>query len=61
MQQYVDELVTVSDEDIAAAILIYMERIRVVVEGAGAASLAALVSRKVQARWRVYRGGGERW
>ena len=48
MQQYVDDLLTVSDEDIAAAILIYMERIRVVVEGAGAASLAALVSRKVQ-------------
>jgi threonine dehydratase len=47
MQQYVDELVTVSDEDIAAAILIYIERIRVVVEGAGAASLAALVSHKV--------------
>jgi threonine dehydratase len=47
MQQYVDDLVTVSDEDIAAAILIYMERIRVVVEGAGAASLAALVSHKV--------------
>jgi threonine dehydratase len=48
MQQYVDDLVTVSDEDIAAAILIYMERIRVVVEGAGAASLAALVSHKVK-------------
>jgi threonine dehydratase len=47
MEQYVDDLVTVSDEDIAAAILIYMERIRVVVEGAGAASLAALVSHKV--------------
>ena len=48
MERYVDEVVTVSDEDIAAAILIYMERIRVVVEGAGAASLAALVSRKVE-------------
>jgi threonine dehydratase len=48
MERYVDDLVTVSDEDIAAAILIYMERIRVVVEGAGAASLAALVSHKVQ-------------
>jgi threonine dehydratase len=47
MQEYVDDLVTVNDEDIAAAILIYMERIRVVVEGAGAASLAALVSHKV--------------
>lgn len=48
MQRYVDDLVTVSDDDIAAAILISMERIRVVVEGAGAAALAALVSRKVK-------------
>jgi threonine dehydratase len=48
MEQYVDELVTVSDEDLAAAILICMERIRVVVEAAGAASVAALVSHKVQ-------------
>jgi threonine dehydratase len=48
MEHYVDDLITVSDEDIAAAILIYMERIRVVVEGAGAASLAALVSHKVK-------------
>ncbi len=47
MQRYVDDLVTVSDDDIAAAILLYMERIRVVVEGAGAASLAALVSHKI--------------
>jgi threonine dehydratase len=48
MEHYVDDLVTVSDEDIAAAILLYMERIRVVVEGAGAASLAALISHKVK-------------
>jgi threonine dehydratase len=48
MEQYVDELVTVSDEDIAAAILICMERIRVVVEAAGAASVAALMSHKVK-------------
>jgi threonine dehydratase len=48
IEHYVDELVTVSDDDIAAAILIYMERIRIVVEGAGAASLAALVGRKVK-------------
>jgi threonine dehydratase len=47
IERYVDDLVTVSDDDIAAAILIYMERIRIMVEGAGAASLAALVSRKV--------------
>ena len=47
IERYVDDLVTVNDDDIAAAILIYMERIRVVVEGAGAASLAALISRKV--------------
>jgi len=48
MEQYVDELVTVSDEDLAAAILICMERIRVVVEAAGAASVAALLSQKVK-------------
>jgi threonine dehydratase len=48
MEQYVDELVTVSDEDMAAAILICMERIRVVVEAAGAASVAALVSQKIR-------------
>jgi threonine dehydratase len=47
IERYVDDLVSVSDDDIAAAILIYIERIRVMVEGAGAASLAALVSRKV--------------
>jgi len=47
IERYVDDLVTVNDDDIAAAILIYMERSRVVVEGAGAASLAALISRKV--------------
>ncbi|MBI3329164.1 MAG: threonine ammonia-lyase [Nitrospinae bacterium] len=48
MERYVDDLVSVSDDDIAAAMLIYMERIRIVVEGAGAASLAALVSHKVE-------------
>jgi threonine dehydratase len=47
IEAYVDDLITVSDEDIAAAILISMERIRVVVEGAGAAALAALLSQKV--------------
>src|ERR671919_3125971 len=48
MEQYVDELVTVSDEDMAAAILICMERIRVVVEAAGAASVAAVMSHKLK-------------
>jgi threonine dehydratase len=48
IERYVDDLVTVSDEDIAAAILISMERIRVVVEGAGAAALAALISQKIK-------------
>jgi threonine dehydratase len=50
IEAYVDDLITVSDEDIAAAILISMERIRVVVEGAGAAALAALLSQKVDLR-----------
>ncbi|EMA27769.1 threonine ammonia-lyase [Haloarcula japonica] len=40
----VDEVVTVSDTDIAQAILLLMERAKQVVEGAGAASVAAILS-----------------
>ncbi|MFY4813542.1 threonine ammonia-lyase [Haloarcula sp. AONF1] len=40
----VDEVVTVSDTDIAQAILLLMERAKQVVEGAGAASVAAVLS-----------------
>ena len=47
VQRYVDEVVTVSDEEIAAAILLLLEREKTLVEGAGAATLAAVYSRKL--------------
>ena len=40
----VDEVVTVSDTEIARAVLVLLERAKQVVEGAGAASVAALLS-----------------
>lgn len=42
MQRYVDEIVTVSDDQIADAMLWMIERGKQVVEGAGAAGLAAV-------------------
>lgn len=44
IQNHVDEIVTVTDKEIADAILLLMERAKQVVEGAGAASVAALLS-----------------
>src|SRR5262249_30729176 len=44
VSRYVDDLVTVDEEEIANAILLLLEREKTVAEGAGAASLAALVS-----------------
>jgi len=44
IQERVDEVVTVSDDEIAGAILLLMEEAKQVVEGAGAASVAALCS-----------------
>jgi threonine dehydratase len=48
VQKYVDELVTVDDEEIANAILLLLEREKTVAEGAGAAALAAAVNRKTK-------------
>jgi threonine dehydratase len=42
-----DAVVTVTDEEISHAIVLLMERSKLVVEGAGAASLAALLAGKV--------------
>lgn len=47
INQYVDQMVTVSDAEIAAAILLLLERCKQVVEPAGAASLAAVLNKKV--------------
>jgi threonine dehydratase len=44
IQNNVDEVVTVSDSQIARAILVLLERAKQVVEGAGAASVAAILS-----------------
>lgn len=44
----VDEIVAVSDEEIADAIVFALERAKTVVEGAGAVGLAAIFNRKLQ-------------
>ncbi len=44
-QRYVDEVVTVDEEEIASAILLLLEREKTVAEGAGAAPLAGLLQR----------------
>src|SRR5512133_25818 len=47
VRRYVDEIVTVSEEEIASAILYLLEKEKTVVEGAGAVGVAALMQRKV--------------
>jgi threonine dehydratase len=44
----VDEIVTVEEDDIARALLVLLERAKLVVEPAGAVSVAAILSGKVQ-------------
>ncbi len=46
VKKYVDGMVTVSDEEIANAILILLETEKTVAEGAGAAALAAVINKK---------------
>jgi len=46
IQKYVDDIVTVDEEEIANAILLLLEREKTLAEGAGAAAIAALVNRK---------------
>lgn len=47
IQKYVDDVVTVTDEEIATSVLLLIERCKEVVEPAGAASLAAVLSKKI--------------
>ncbi len=49
IEKFVDDIVVVGDEDIARAILLLLEREKSMVEGAGAAPLAALLTGKVKA------------
>ncbi len=47
-KEYVDEVVTVTDDEIAAAILTLMEKEKLVSEGAGAVAVAALMFDKIK-------------
>ncbi|MFT4307159.1 MAG: threonine ammonia-lyase [Microbacterium sp.] len=49
IRDVVDEVVTVSDDDIARAILVLLERAKLVVEPAGAVGVAAILTGKVKA------------
>jgi len=46
VQKYVDQIVTVNEEEIANAILLLLEREKTLAEGAGAAAIAALLNHK---------------
>jgi threonine dehydratase len=46
VQRYVDEIVTVDEEEIANAIMVLLEREKTLAEGAGAVALAALLQKK---------------
>ncbi len=48
--KYVDEIVTVTDDEISAAILALMEKHKLVTEGAGAVAVAATMFNKVDLR-----------
>lgn len=48
IQKYVDEIVTVSDDETAAALLTLMEKQKLVAEGAGAVAVAAVMFNKIK-------------
>ena len=48
MAEYVDEVVTVDDREIALALTLLLERSKTLVEGAGAVALAAVLSEAVE-------------
>ncbi len=50
VNQYVDDIVTVSEDEIAAAILALLEKQKVIAEGAGAVSTAAVLFDKLPVR-----------
>ena len=49
VQECVDEIVTVTEDEIAKAILFLMEKSKVVAEGAGATTVAAILAGKIKA------------
>jgi threonine dehydratase len=50
VQRFVDDVVEVSEDEICRAIVVLLERSKLMVEGAGAAALAALLAGKVKSR-----------
>jgi len=52
-KEYLDDIITVTDEEIAGAILMLMERTKMVVEGSGATVIAALLNNKLQVKNKV--------
>ncbi|HZY61789.1 MAG TPA: threonine ammonia-lyase [Edaphobacter sp.] len=50
VEKYVDEVVTVDEDEIASAILVLLEREKTLAEGAGATALAALIQKKTSLR-----------
>ena len=48
VKKYVDDIVTVEEEEIASAILLLLEREKILAEGAGAVPLAALLNGKTK-------------
>ena len=62
VEEYVDEIVTVDEDEIASAILTLLEREKTLAEGAGAAALAAVLQRRTSlaqgTRTAVLVGGG---
>src|SRR3984957_13112700 len=52
VEKYVDEIVTVDEDEIASAILTLLEREKTLAEGAGAAALAALLQKKTSLQGR---------
>jgi len=53
IDKYVDDIVVIDDEATASAILMLLERAKLMVEGAGAVSLAALLHGKIPAHGKV--------
>lgn len=53
IDKYVDDIFVIDDEAIASTILMLLERAKLMVEGAGAVSLAALLHGKVPAQGKV--------
>jgi threonine dehydratase len=49
VERYVDEVVTVTDDEVAWAMVMLLERTKLVVEGAGAVAVAALMQGRVSA------------